>query len=193
MPASGAVTCAVKLTPGGSVAAVGGEVVAGDVLGGADVVPAVRGDPLPPPHAPMSVAMRANATSAARQRANTRRSAPGARSAGWIKTSRTTTTQENPGSRSPRGPLHCRRALGAYVAVSYPVVRGAAGTATAATAGARAGAAAGARAALGARAGVGAAARVGAAAGPGGAGAAGGAGGGTGAGKHSLRSPLSLP
>jgi hypothetical protein len=84
MPARGALTCAVNVTPGGNVVTVGGEVVGGDVLGGTDVVPEVRGDPLPPPHATRSRAMRAGTTSRTRQRGNARRSAPECCSAGWI-------------------------------------------------------------------------------------------------------------
>lgn len=66
MPASGAVTCAVKLTPGGKVVADGA--VGGEVVRGAGLVPEACGDPLPPPHATRSIALRARSTSRARQR-----------------------------------------------------------------------------------------------------------------------------
>jgi hypothetical protein len=178
MPARGALTCTVKLTPGGSVVEVGGEVVGGEVLGATDVAPEVCDDPPPPPHATRSVAMTARATSRARQPGNARCSAPGCRFAGWINDVTVRRRDKRTPAAEAPGVLFVACA---WVAVNYPVVRGAAGTATAATAGARAGAAAGARGALGAPAGVGAAAGVG---------GAGGAGGVTGAARQSPTSPL---
>src|SRR5262249_46917074 len=74
-PARGARTCAITLTPGGRVVVVGtGE----DVLGEIGLVPAVRGDPPPPPHATASTAAtpvaRADLTIRARQVVITRTS-----------------------------------------------------------------------------------------------------------------------